>query len=300
MKNKWISIFLALFLLLTFCGCRGYREADNCYIVTAMGFDKKDDYKATVEIIDAGSNESKKTPVIETYIGKGKTPQEAVFSLNNQISKTLIFDHCSAVVIGKNVGKNGIESIIKYARELKELNFSVYFFITENAEKLFKNSKSSAAAKGFEIAGNVRETTKDTGINYQNKYYQVYKAFRSNEYYTLPNLTLKNKKIIISGQAIYKKTTHVMNINGKDSLMYSFVKNSNDGGKIYIGKEFAEINQSKFIFKNDKYKAKLHIKNNSPDFRKAFKKSCRKFLKKYNGKAGIKSESLEIEIREGL
>ncbi len=299
MLKRLICIFFAVCIALSLCGCKGYREADNCYIVTAIGFDGKDKTKVTVEVIDAGS-ETKSSPRFETLSGKGDTPEDAVFSLNNQISKTLVFDHCSAVVIGKNVGKKGMARIIEYVRELKELNFSVYVFITESAEKLFKNSKSTSAAKGFDIAGNVRETKKDTGVDYKNKFYEVYKAYKSDEFYSLPNLTVKSKKIVINGQSVYKKEKCKMKLNGKDSLMYSFVKNSNVGGRIYMGNDFAEVNKSRFFLKNGKYNGKLYIKNNSKNFGKSFKKRLSKFLKKYNGKIGIKSEFSDIEIREGL
>ena len=300
MLKKVLSGIICISLFICLCGCGGYRETDSCYIVTALGFDRTDRIKVTVEVVTAADNQQENPAYTEIISGEGSTPEDAVFSLSSSISKTLMFDHCTAVIVGKSLNKSDYGNVINYGKELKELNLSVYLLTCDNAEKLLTKSQPVSVSRGFDIAGNIKETKKDTGIDYKNRFFEVFARYSEKEFYTLPILALKDKRIIIDGEAVYKDKTQKFKLSNEESLMYSFVKNDNSGGKIYIGKEYADISSSRFSVASDRYIATLHIENESKGFKKAFTKNCNDFLKKHNRKLKLKAEKAEVKIKGGV
>ena len=183
MNKRLVAYILALSLLITLCGCRGYRETDNCYIVTAIGFDGGEKTKISVEVVSSGG-ESGASCVSEIVSAEGESPEDAMFSLNSQISKILLFEHCTAVIIGENVGEKQFDGIMRFVKELKELNLSVGLFSCQNAGVLLKNSDATVS-RGFDIAGNIKETRKDTGLDYGNRFFEVFARFEGVTLYGL-------------------------------------------------------------------------------------------------------------------
>ncbi|MCQ2451225.1 MAG: hypothetical protein MJ080_04545 [Clostridia bacterium] len=300
MKNKVLSVVLAVVIMAAFCGCSGYREPDSSYIVTALGFDADDEITVSAEVVTAGGSERSNEPYSEILTGRGDTPEDAVFSLNSQISKILMFDHCTAVIVGKTLSQDRFEDVIEYGLKLKELNFSVYMTVCDNAADLLNNSKSISVARGFDIASNIRETKKDTGIDYENRFFETFEAYKSKEYYSMPFLTLNDKRIIIKGEQIYKNKKEIATLSNEESLMYSFVKNNNRGGKIYLEQEYAQVTQSRFKMSESGIKATLYIKNNSKDFAFVFKQKTENFLSKYKDVLNFKSDKLELAVKDGV
>ena len=300
MKAKIISVLCAINILFL-CGCNGYREADNGYIVTAIGFDGEDEISVSVEVVTAGGNELRSEPSSEILFGKGKSPMEAIFSLNSQISKNLVFEHCGAIIIGRNLSETHLEKVLKYGKDTKELNFAVDVFISENAGELLKNSKSVSVARGFDIASNLKETRSETGIDYQNKFYEIYMEYKEGNNYTLPFLSVKDERIIIDGQCVFNDNKEKAYLNNEEALLYSYIKNNNVGGRIYLGEEFADISNSRCYLKNDReYTVSLSVKQKSKKFSKLFEKRTEEMLKKLRADLDFKADKIKLKERDGV
>ena len=300
MKAKIIS-FLCAASILFLSGCNGYREADNGYIVTAIGFDGEDEISVFVEVVTAGGSELRSEPSSEVLVGKGKSPMEAIFSLNSQISKNLVFEHCTAIIIGRTLSETHLEKVLKYGKDTKELNFAVDMFICENAGELLKNSKSVSVAKGFDIASNLKETKSETGIDYQNKFYEIYMEYKAGNNYTFPFLSVEDERIIIDGQCVFRDRKEKAYLDNEESLLYSFIKNNNIGGKIYLGEEFADISNSHCYLKNDnEYTVSLSVKQKSKKFSKLFEKRTEEMLKKHRADLDFKADKIKLNERDGV
>ena len=300
MRIKLISLFCVVSFLML-CGCSGYREADNGYIVTAIGFDGNEDFKVSVEVVTAGGSELRSEPKSEVISGKGNSPMEAVFSLNSKISKNLVFDHCTALLIGKNLSGKNLEEVLKYGKEIKELNFAIDMFMCESAEDLLKESESVSVARGFDIAANLKETKSETGIDYQNKFYEIYMEYNAGKSYSFPYLKVKNERIIIDGESVFKENKEKAHLTNEEALLYSFIKNDNNGGRIFLGEEFAEITHSHCSKnKDDGYTVNLSIKQKSKKFPKIFKKRIEKMLEKHKDELNFSSDKIKLKERDGI
>ncbi len=302
MKKSILSVILCTFLIVALCGCNDYKEPDNGYMVTALGFDGSDQINVFVEVVTAGGTERSSEPVAEILEGSGKTPTEAVFSLNSSISKHLVFEHCTAVILGQKLTEKQLGEILEYGRKVKEINFAVDMFICENPGELLKNSESVAVARGFDISGNLNETNAETGIDYENRFYEIYSNYKAGKNYSFPILDLSGGKIIISGQAVFGGISEKTRLDNEESLIYSFLSNLNDGGKIYIGKEYADMafSHTKYFKEKECYEIDLCIKKASKKFCSEFEKRAETLLREKGEKLGFKGTNVKIREREGI
>lgn len=300
MIKKFVCAVVAVLLIFTLPGCEGYRETDACYIVTAVAFDGGENIEISLEVVSTGGGERRSDAYSEIITGQGKTPENAMFSLSSKISKILMFDHCTALVLGESVKENQLDEIINFARELKEINLSVYVVRCENARKLLALSKPSAIARGFDIVGNIRETEKDTGIKYENRFFELFAAYKTGKCYKLPFLAVDEDKIIIEGETVYHNTQKKEYLSNEDSLIYSFFINKNSGGKVYFGKEYADVVNTKFKRRGKEYTASVKVKNESDGFKKAFSNKCNEFLQKHGKKLGLEAEKAKVKIKGGV
>ena len=154
------------------------------------------------------------------------------------------------IVLFKN---EQLDKVFDFGQELKEINLSVYMVRTGSAERLFNDSSPISVARGFDIAGNIKETEKDTGIDYNDRFFELFAAYKNGEYYGMPILKAENEKIIIDGEEICKGRQTRERLSNEESLIYSFLINKNSGGKIYFGKEYADVSQCRVDYKNKKY-----------------------------------------------
>ncbi|MCQ2455132.1 MAG: hypothetical protein MJ090_03185 [Clostridia bacterium] len=301
MKKKAICIFLIL-IVVSLTGNGDYTEADSSYIVTAIGFDGEEKINVSVEVVTAGGSERSETPTSEIISGKGDTPMDAVFSLNSQITKNLLFDHCTAIIIGRNLSKTNLGEVLKYGNELKELNFAVDMFVCENASQLLEKSDSVSVSRGFDIAANVKETEREIGIDYKNNFYEIYKAYEHGENYSFPFIKNSDKKIIIDGLSVYKKKEERSFLTNEEALLYSFVTDNNGGGKIYLDDQYANISsgEAKFNPKTKKYEISLCIKDKSRRFSEIFKQKTEKLLVSKKQEIGFKTDKITVKERQGI
>ena len=78
--------------------------------------------------------------------------------------------------------------------------------------------------------------------------------------------------------------------------------NSNDGGKIYIGKEYADIafSHTEYLKEKECYEIDLCIKKARKKFCPEFEKNAELLLKKKGKELGFKGTNVKIREREGI
>ncbi len=302
MIKKTVSIIMCLVLISLLCGCGGYREIDSCYIVTALGFDGGKKLKITVEVVSAGGSERSNEPFSEVFEEKGNTPEEALFLLNSKISKKLMFDHATAIVLGDDLTKQQVEDILDYGKKQVELNFAIYMLYSENAREIFKKADPISLACGYDIAGIIKEIRISSGIDYSNRFYEMYTSFKKQEKYGLPNVKVEDEKVVVEGQAVFYKDGKKTMLSNEESLIYSILANQNTGGSVCIGREKAELDESrtKYLKKSGKYDVLLFTKEKNDGFVKAFKKQGEKLLKKHGKALGFEGEKINAKQKGGI
>ncbi len=312
-------LFIIIILLLTLCGCSDYAESNSQYMVSAIGFDsdgKNITVSAQTVIIGNNGEDSQETKV---FTATGETPAQAVFNISGHLSKSLLFDHCGIVAIGKGISREMLGEIFDYSNDEKNLNLGVYFVCTDEAQELLKADPVSAVTSGYDIMGIIEQNSDETGILYQNRFYEI-KALeaKKGKVFSLPFFECKKDGIKMNGRNIYRDRKFVTSINESESYIYSVICNSNKGGKIILDKQKAKINKMHTSFKYDYKNEKINInlktifsfEYNSKDFKKVLENDANNFIKKmtvsghadifgFEDRIYIRNSSLYEDIKDG-
>lgn len=195
MRFKKTVPFLCLFIVFFLCSCSGYRETNEGLVVSVVGIDKKADnftvIAQTVIPSDSGTVEC------ETVSASAASVREAFERLGLNAVKPLIFDHCSGIAIGAGNDTDDIFEIFSYAENKTEINLSVNLFYTENAASLVEIS-SNMRQGGYDIT----QMIKNRKDNFDNELYVAVKKLSQAKDVKLPLISVKNKKINLSGAYI--------------------------------------------------------------------------------------------------
>ena len=110
-----------------------------------------------------------------------------------------------------------------------------------------------------------------------------------------------HERIIIDGESVFKENKEKAHLTNEEALLYSFIKNDNNGGRIFLGEEFAEITHSHCSKnKDDGYTVNLSIKQKSKKFPKIFKKRIEKMLEKHKDELNFSSDKIKLKERDGI
>lgn len=125
--RKVLVLLLCVSMLTFLTSCWSAREIESLAIVAAIGVDQEgDQIQLTVQIIVGGSgggggeSTGAGAPVWVTS-AKGNSLTEALFNLNNVISKEPFFAHAYVLIIGEDMAKNGIAEIIDWVGRNRQL-----------------------------------------------------------------------------------------------------------------------------------------------------------------------------------
>ena len=115
LKNKLvIYVIFAIIIVLLPRAFTKTSETRSVSIVTAMGIDKVDeDIEISVQII-VPKPQSGTTKNLMTVSAKNKDVSLALEDISIYLGKTIGIEHCDALVIGKEISKNGIQDIFDY------------------------------------------------------------------------------------------------------------------------------------------------------------------------------------------
>ena len=96
-------IFVLILVVILFNGFSNLREITELAIVTVMGLDIDDNgkYVATIEIIDADKEDSKKTI---TEFATGDSIQEAIRNIIDKTQKRLYLAHLETLIVSEDIG----------------------------------------------------------------------------------------------------------------------------------------------------------------------------------------------------
>ena len=286
MVKKFLSLLLICALCLL-CGCTGYRESDNSFVVSAMGFDKKgENYTIFIEAVTA--NEAEEELKAESYEAEGETLEDALYSLKNKIYKPLSFEHCSVILVSPYIEKEDFKSVVSFCKKTEGLNTSVYFAATEEIGKIISLDAVSEAAGGYDISAAIESRDEENGIRYKNRLYELLSA--GDEFiptFYLPFLSAEEDKFSCDGELIYTDFSPLKKLKFDDSFVLSVLTNRYGKGDITLMGETAEIQWAHTYFdaqvkENKLYinlKTKFRFKSGSDSFLKAFEERAEMLLK---------------------
>ncbi|MEE0808191.1 MAG: hypothetical protein U0L84_02390 [Acutalibacteraceae bacterium] len=274
MVKRFASILLCMVLVCTvFCGCNVRRGLDDGYILTAIGFDFKNDVYTTfceLTVIPDRQDEDIKTT---TFTASGNTPEGALYNLSLNFQKAVYFDHCAALLIGNGVEGASLGSVIAYCAKEKNINPTLYTAYCEDIGALLK-TETSAAAVGYHIMNLLRHRERESGIDFKSKLYEI--ATQKGDVtqtFTLP-VFKGGEEVVLTGATVFKDNNKTATMNNDEYTAYSFLTERFKRGRISLYGEFADIKRVKYDFKvktsEQKTDASIDIKLHTKDKSKGF------------------------------
>ncbi len=181
------KIILPMFCVLLLCGCSGYKEINNGYLVTAIAFDKTEDNSQIIlnTILPEGTDET----IILT--GSGHDFNSAFGELKKSQVKTLYFEHCGVLAVKKDIPKNELVDILKFCKDKIRLPIAVRTIYCTDATALFKADRT-----GYDVITLIN----NSGTKTDNRLYSLGRKISDKNDFSLPLITTRAGTIYFEGE----------------------------------------------------------------------------------------------------
>lgn len=303
MKRLFV-VFLPLVLVLTITGCQGYREIDSEYLISAIGFDKREDnFLAYTEVLAISTE--KKDSKSKVFWAKGKTPYEAVSNIAALLPKTAVFDHCGTAIVSRSIEGEDLKGIMKYLYDTKNLNLGIYMFVSSDIQKLL-DCESQALSVGYDIMAVILNMEKTSGIRFRNKYYEIESRIIANGGFCLPVAESKEDHPSISGQTVFVDYIPKISLSKDEAVLYNLLFSGSTGGAIEVSGKRCRVNSINTDLRENgtqlSVKIKCSYRNKKDNMNKQIEKSVYKLIYKLKDTSALKplgiygAEKILVEV----
>ncbi len=173
---------IPLFCLMLLCGCSGYKEINNGYLVTGIAFDKTSDgVKITVNAVLPEGEENM------ILSGSGEGLKSALNDLKKAQVKTLYFEHCGTVVLNQNL-KDNVYSILEFCKNQIKTPIAARVVLCNDAGSLFLADRT-----GYDVIS----LLKNNNFKTDNRLYKIEQGVGKT---VLPLLSVKQNTISFEGE----------------------------------------------------------------------------------------------------
>lgn len=118
-------------LILSLCGCFDYKEIEDSYIVSAVGFDKSGE--EFILCLETANNDKNRV-----FSASGSDFNEAFKNIGKQFAKKAEFSHTACVILGDSLNAEMQKSALEFCRKAENLSLSARVVWTKSAEKLLE------------------------------------------------------------------------------------------------------------------------------------------------------------------
>ena len=246
MKKIISALTLVLCLILTCAtGCSNsthYREPERQYLVSAIGFDRQDDLmRVSLEVVIFKVGEAESSIETKVFNGVGESVREGLGSLSGEISKLLLFSHCTLIVLGESLTPAQRQEALDFCTPDNDINISASVICTPDALALLSSGSISTPVTGYDITGVLKQKSQDWGIKLNNKLYQIGDA-RLHEagYYSLPKFIVNKDEdeeeslYSFVGIVIHLADSPAIELSLPESALYSLLCGSYGNGSFFI------------------------------------------------------------------
>ncbi len=238
-----ISSFLLFLLISSFSGCRKitqYREPEQQYLVSAVGFDRENgELKASLEVIIFSVGKAEGSIESKVFTGAGKTVKQALGNLSGEISKKLLYGHCALIVLGESLNAGQVDEIFNFCCSGKEIPISASLVSAPDAAALLSCKSISTPVTGYDITGVIKQKSENWGIGLANRLYDVEgRRLRDKSYYAIPHFSVSGEGsdtvYTFSGIRIYENDLPSLLFDLPESALYSLLTGTYGSGTFYI------------------------------------------------------------------
>ncbi len=240
--RKITALILCFILLFSLCGCSlGAVDTEKGleFLVSAIGFDQQNDvFSVVIETVTVNSEDAESDKKLSLIKGEGKNLSEALNNATQKAVRPFMFSHCAAAVIGNGIREKGFRNICTFLYEKDEINLSLSFISTENAEKLLSSEPVASIAVGYDLTDMLERQSHYSGIDYKNRFYEIEAARRkATDIFSLPRFETEDKGYKLTGLTVFKNDIPVMELNSEQAFAYSLVTDAQKNGTVLLSNQ---------------------------------------------------------------
>jgi len=174
MYSRVVLLLLLLVVSITLIGCNGAHETDETSWVISIGLDKGDNgdlvvsYRLAVPLVlaageAAGGGKDKKPSIIITITAP--TLAEARNLLNVAESRAVNLSHVTAIVIGENLARAGVQDAIGALTRFREFRGSMFLFVCRGSAKdMFEHNSPQLDILASRWVENITQSSDETSF----------------------------------------------------------------------------------------------------------------------------------------
>ncbi len=245
MKTIFNKAYICLVFLLPmiFTGCQKltqYREPEQQYLISAIGFDNEDnELKVSLEVIIFSVGKAESSIESKVFSGKGQTVKQALGNLSSEVAKKLLYGHCALIVLGESITDSQVDEIFQFCSSGKDIPISASLVSTTDAMALLSCKSISTPVTGYDITGVLKQKSEDWGIGLTDRLYEVEtKRLDQNSYYALPYFSVSTSEdktvYTFSGIRIYENDRPALLFDLPQSALYSLLTDTYGSGTFYV------------------------------------------------------------------
>ncbi|MDO4607654.1 MAG: hypothetical protein Q4B40_00495 [Clostridia bacterium] len=175
------KIILSLVCVGLLCGCSGYKEINNGFLVTSVAVGKTDnDIEIMLNVIQP---ENEKGLILS---GSGTDLKSAYKEIKKSQTKTLYFEHCGTIVLNQNI-KGETKQILNFCKSQMNIPIAAQVVYCSDAKALF-----NADQTGYDVISLI----KNTGGNGQNRIYKIEQGKNTK----IPTVAVKDNTMVFEGE----------------------------------------------------------------------------------------------------
>ncbi len=248
-SKKIIFVIMIICFLFTLIGCYDYKEIEQTIIVLGIGIDKDintGEYEVSAEILN--TDELSAQPSLNTQVisYKGKTIYEAMNNLINISSQEIYFTNAQILVIGEELGKEGLYQVVDSLINNNDIRLSIDLLVAKGMsgkDLLLKKSKIAPILSN-ELKQNLNEVSKNLSLVIKMPLYKgLDTLIDKSQILTIPVVSVeeelgKNSSeeegniFLFESSAVFKDDKLVGYLEKEESLYYSILTNNVNSGII--------------------------------------------------------------------
>ncbi|MPQ43724.1 Ger(x)C family spore germination protein [Clostridium tarantellae] len=243
LKKKLIRLIMLLSVVVSLCGCYNYRDINKVTFVTSVIFDENDIgdieiYLDSVKPYRSANDSSDKGKRI-VYKGKGKTVLEAMKDINMISSSKVDFTQCKSYIFTEKASKSGIKKYMDAINKSQEFSIRPYMFVLfGNVEELLQKVEVDEEYLGVFIDELVHKMNKSPRVITLDANHYLDGRTNYNNLLILGALNLRDdlgeKRLELSGGALFKDERMIKKINSTDAMAYNFLTNKVNQGTLEV------------------------------------------------------------------
>lgn len=175
--------FIVAALSITLCGCGGYREINQGYLVTSLGVWKQNNTITFLIEALSSSDVSDKASERVVLSGGGESVSLAYKSLKESVVKPLYFEQLGAVVL-QNIS-------VQDLKEIEDIKPDVYLVETNDIKALF-DADTPSGILGYDIISLIKTQATETKSEISNQLYNS-----QNEKFVIPTVNFLDSTLTI-------------------------------------------------------------------------------------------------------